>query len=104
MVSDNVTPTAAAGDRDVVTADLRAALEERMLTATARVIAFAIADARDQCEGGTNGRCYSAGFDFVLPCCDPDHLCIRRNANDSRSFHVPSFWDGSVRECTLDLL
>ena len=111
-------------DIDAFVADFQFAVEERMLTATARAIASAVEDAGER-EGSTcrpnffpctfrsevcvrnNGKCSGSGVEGVLPCCDPDYRCFRRTATDFRCRHrnsrLPSFWDGTIEACTLGL-
>lgn len=94
---------------------------EKTISATARAIATAIADAgtnnecsitvspcasaSDQCVP-SNLQCGGRGFDYVLPCCDPDYRCYKRNSRDFRcrrkDSRLPSFWDKTLQECTAD--
>lgn len=101
--------------------DFQFAVEERMVFATARAIARAVSDATDSdlcevevspCSSASdtcirnNLKCGGSGFDYVLPCCDEDYRCFQRNAVDFRCRHrnarLPSFWDGTLQECTAD--
>lgn len=101
--------------------DFQFAIEERMISATARAIASAVASAEDADECSVvvspcssahtscvpnNQKCGGSGFEYVLPCCDPDYRCFQRNSRDYRCRHrnytPPSFWDGTIQECTAD--
>lgn len=112
----------AVGTGDAFDADFQIALEERMLTATARAIAGAVAIA-DEEEGSqcrvsadvcasvselcvdNNELCGGAPFEFTSPCCDPDAQCIVQNEDRflcrSSALPIPSFWIGTIAECTL---
>ena len=119
--SSNQTCRAVGSGEDFVS-DFQFAAEERMLESTARAIASAVATASevegnqclislDVCGANSercvnrNQKCGGSGLDVVLPCCDPDHRCFRRNSRDFRCRHrntrIPSFWDGSIADCTL---
>lgn len=118
---------ASVGNGEDFVTDFAFALEERSVVATARAIASAVADGRDEVEqicGGTAGACAStsadcldingicggtsAAFSGVRPCCDPDFRCFRRNEAEFRCRHrnsrLPGNWDGRLEECTADLV
>ena len=125
-VNASVTPRdpPAVGNGEEFVTDFQFAVEQRMLIATARAIATAVADA-DEIDGnlcrisanpcastselcvGNNRRCGGDGFADVLPCCDPDFRCFVRDEARffcrRRTFRPPSFWDGRIEECTLGL-
>lgn len=109
------------GDDYAFDTDFQFAVEERMIFATARAIARAVADAEaadecnvfvSPCSSGhsecvpRNQKCGGRDFDYVLPCCDPDYRCFERNSNDFRCRHrnwnPPSFWTGVIQECSAD--
>lgn len=115
----------AVGSGEEFVTDFTFALEERMLIATARAIADAVADASeiegnrclisaDVCANNSeqckerNQQCggTSSGLEFVHPCCRPEDRCFRRNAADfrcrNRNSRIPSFWDGTIADCTLN--
>ena len=112
---------AVGNDYDFVT-DFDFAVSERMVTATARAIAEAVAIASEE-EGNmclvsldvcaanspqcVRNQCGGSGFEFVMPCCNPDHRCVvqseRRFLCRHRNARIPSFWDGRIAECNLPL-
>ena len=95
-------------------------IAERMETATAEVITNAIARASQ--DGGTctneiipcvrtgecarrNRACRGPGIDGVLPCCDSNYNCVRRDEEVSRCRRVgtsiPSFYEGTIEPPTV---
>lgn len=98
--------------------DFDIAVEERMVIATARAIATAVAEGGDGCRASgdvcartspqcasTNAACGGAGFEHVLPCCEANQHCVVNTDAEFRcwtkSFPVLPGWNGTVAECTL---
>ena len=100
--------------------DLQFAVEERMLTATARAIASAISRASLDSDGCSielvtcamtgecarrNRVCRGPDTNGVLPCCDAKDHCVRRNNEESRcrriSAPIPSFYEGTIEPPTV---
>lgn len=106
----------AVGGSGEFASDFQTALEERIIVVTAEAIASAVATGTGDCRVSldvcssassncvvSNFKCYGSGMDTVLPCCDDDYRCVKRNSRDYRCKHrlwrAPSFWDGEIAFC-----
>lgn len=111
-------PVRAEGSGALVAEDFQESVEERVVFATARAIATAVAQGGSDCRAGgdvcartspqcasANAKCGGDGFDHVLPCCTENYRCIVQTEDEYRcrhkSFPVLPGWIGTVADCTL---
>jgi hypothetical protein len=102
-----------AGNADVFSESFTSAVAEASATAVAKAIATALSSASGcsveataaACAGCVkrDEKCAGYGLPEVLGCCDPNDVCVRRNwyRSDckSKTWQVPSYWDGTLETC-----